>query len=91
MFWVFVIGIAVGIGIHYLVSRPAVQLAWYDYVLMALGLVFAYLAIQNFIASLNELESTAAWILLAAFGVPALVFMGIEAARITRNRTPSAG
>ena len=89
MFGVLLIGIALGAGFMYLISRPNVHLAWYDYILAGLGLLFAYLAIQNFLASFQEFEPTAAWVLLATFGVPALILFGIEIFRITRNSKPA--
>ncbi|HPV06403.1 MAG: hypothetical protein WBH90_08785 [Aggregatilineales bacterium] len=90
MFWVLLIGIALGAGFMYLAARSNITLAWYDYVLAVLGVVFAYLAIQNFVASFQELEPTAAWVMLAMFGVPALILLGVETFRIVRGRQSAA-
>lgn len=75
MLWL-ILGIVIGAGIFYLASRPNLNLAWYDWVLLALAVALALLAIQNYLASLAELEPRAARILLAGFGIPALLFGG---------------
>ncbi len=79
MMWL-IIGLLVGVGGWWLVSwtrKQNVRVTWYEWLLAVLAVLFVLLAIQNFTASFTELEPQAAWILLALFGVPALIFAGI--------------
>lgn len=84
MFGSMIIGIAIGVALTLLATRLVSILKWYDYVLVALGIVFGFLAVQNFVASFQELEPRAAWFTFASFGIPALIFFGIEAFRVYR-------
>ena len=83
MLWL-ILGILIGAGVAYLATRNDIKLAWFDWVIGAVGLALALLAVQNYVASLAELEPRAAGILLAAFGVPALIFLAAFAARLVR-------
>ncbi|MBI4789196.1 MAG: hypothetical protein HY782_19360 [Chloroflexi bacterium] len=74
MLWL-IIGLIIGVGGWWLVSwtgRKKLGVKWYEWLLAALAVAFALLAIQNLTASIAELEPQAGGILLALFGVPAL-------------------
>ncbi len=78
--WWLILGVIIGVGGMWLVSRTRkqnVRVTWYEWLLAVLAVLFALLAIQNFTASFTELEPQAAWILLAMFGVPAVIFAAI--------------
>jgi hypothetical protein len=83
------LGLLIGAGGWWFVSWTRsrnVRVTWYEWLLTAVAVAFALLAIQNFTASLAELEPQAAWILLALFGVPALILAGIPAYLIWRRQ-----
>lgn len=85
MLWI-VLGILIGAGFALLATRSVIKMQWFDWVLLALAIVFALLAIQNYTASLEELETKAATILLVMFGLPAVIFGAIVGIRAWRNR-----
>jgi hypothetical protein len=85
MLWI-IVGLLIGAGFVFLATRGSLKLSWLDWIFLVLAVVFGLLALQNFTASLAELEPKAAWILLAAFGVPALLFAAIVVVRIARVR-----
>lgn len=79
-------GLLIGAVLVYLYSREDVELAWFDWVLLIVAMVFYLLAIVNFNQSRAELEPKAANILLVSFAVPALILTAIVAVRAWRNR-----
>lgn len=81
-----IFGLLVGAGFVYLSQRDDVQLAWYDWALLAVAMLFYLLAILNFSQSRAELEPRAGNILLLAFGVPGVILTAIVAVRAWRNR-----
>jgi hypothetical protein len=85
LLWI-VVGLLIGAGFVFLATRQTLKLAWFDWIFLVLAVIFALLALQNFTASLAELEPRAAWILLGAFGVPALLFAAIVVVRVVRAR-----
>ncbi|HEX9075346.1 MAG TPA: dehalogenase [Anaerolineae bacterium] len=87
MLWLLV-GLIVGIGAYWLVSRLRarnVNVTWYEWALVVIAVILALLAIQNFEASIAELETQAAWILLALFGVPAVVAAAVAWLLVQRH------
>ncbi|MBI4789193.1 MAG: dehalogenase [Chloroflexi bacterium] len=88
MLWL-IIGLIVGVGGWWLVSwagKKKLGVKWYEWLLTALAVGFALLAIQNFQASLAELEPGAAGILLALFGIPAVILEAIAAFLVWRRQ-----
>jgi hypothetical protein len=85
MLWL-ILGILIGAGVVFVLNRPDIKLLWYDWVILALALVFLLLAISNFNGSMAELESRAAWFLLASFGLPGVILAAIVGVRVWRNR-----
>lgn len=88
MLWL-IIGLIIGVGGWWLVSwtgRKKLGVKWYEWLLAALAVAFALLAIQNLTASIAELEPQAGGILLALFGVPALFFAAIAAFLVWRRQ-----
>jgi len=85
--WI-IIFFALGIGLTLLfvwLRSRQITVNWWEWLLGALGLLALLMAIQNFVTSFAELESDAAWLMLATFGVPALILLGIPASRIWRR------
>ncbi len=85
MLWI-ILGILIGASFALLVTRSTIKMQWFDWVLLVLAIGFAVLAIQNYTSSLEELEPTAATILLVMFGLPAVMFGAIVGVRAWRNR-----
>jgi len=81
-----IFGLLIGAGFVYLYSREDIKLAWYDWILLAVAVVFFLLAIVNFSQSRAELEPKAANILLVSFGLPGLILTAVVAVRAWRSR-----
>ena len=74
----FIIGIIVGaavLGLVYLARSKNISITWYEWLIGGVGLALLLYAIQNLAGSLWEGESTAAWMFLLFFGLPALILM----------------
>lgn len=84
LFWL-VLGLLLGAGALYLQRRGDIRLAWYDWVLLVIAVVFFLLAISNYYGSLEELETRAATFLLISFGLPGLILVAIVGIRIWRG------
>ena len=89
LFWI-IAGFLLGAGALYLRNNPSIKLAWFDWVLLVLAVVFFMLAIENYNGSMSELEPRAATVLLAAFGVPGLILAAIVALRAWRSTQKTA-
>ncbi len=85
LFWL-ILGLLLGAGALFIQKRGNIKLAWYDWLLLALALLFFMLAISNYYASLEELETRAASFLLLSFGLPGLILVAIVGIRIWRGR-----
>ena len=72
MTWL-ILGLLFGAGFFWLATRPNFKLRWYEWILAALGVILILFAIQNYQASMVELEPRAASILLWMFGLPGLI------------------
>jgi hypothetical protein len=84
--WWLILGILLGAGALYLFKREDVKLAWYDWLILVVALVFYLLAIENYSGSMAELEPRAAGLLLLSFGLPAVILTAIVGVRVWRNR-----
>lgn len=85
LFWL-VIGVLLGVGALYLQRRGDIKLAWYDWVLLVIAVIFFLLAISNYYGSMEELEPRAATFLLLSFGLPGLILAAIVGIRTWRGR-----
>ena len=54
LFWI-IAGFLLGAGALYLRNNPKIKLAWFDWVLLVLAVVFFMLAIATYNGSLGEL------------------------------------
>lgn len=87
--WWLILGVILGVGGWWLVSwtrKRNLRVTWYEWLLAVIAVLFALLAIQNYFASVAELEPQAAWILLALFGVPAVILAAIAAFLVWRQQ-----
>ncbi|MFW5709417.1 MAG: hypothetical protein ACOCX5_04265 [Chloroflexota bacterium] len=78
-------GFLLGAGALYMYRHPDVKVAWFDWAMLALAVVFFSLAIINYNGSMDELEPRAASFLLVSFGLPGLILAAIAGVRIWRN------
>jgi uncharacterized membrane protein len=85
MFYWLIVGIILGAGALYLQRNADINLAWFDWLILAIAVIFYMLAITNYSDSMNELEPRAAWFLLISFGLPGLILTAIVAIRVWRN------
>lgn len=91
MEWLF-IGLAIGLGVWGLYAwtqKKNIRVAWYEWVLGALGIVSALFAYQNYAASMTEFEPQAAGFLLSTFGVTAIVFIAVAGFLVWRRQKTS--
>lgn len=84
--WWLILGILLGVGALFLYTRKDIKLAWYDWVILVVAIVLYLLAIENYSGSMAELEPRAAVLLLASFGLPAVILTAIVGVRVWRNR-----
>jgi uncharacterized membrane protein len=73
MFWL-IVGLLVGAFFYWLAANKGKEIKWYEWVLLVLGFILILFSIQNYSASMLEMESRAATYLLLMFGLPGLIF-----------------
>ena len=88
--WV-IIGLVVGAAIMGLVAwmrSKGLKVAWYEWLIGAIGLFLLVFTIQNFYGSFVENEPQAAPMMLLVIGLPSLVLLAIAGLLAwRRNRT----
>ena len=85
--WVLIF-FSLGVGLILLLTwlrSSQISVNWWEWLLGVLGLLSLLIAIQNFVTSFAELESDAAWLMLATFGIPALILLAVPVSRIWRR------
>lgn len=91
MLWL-IVGLIVGAGAVWLVSwtrARKISVTWYEWLIVAVAVAFVLFGIQNFEGSMAELETRAAWTLLAASSFGAAV-LGVVAWRLIARHNPKA-
>ncbi len=90
------LGIVIGAGLLLLIlwlRIRGISLKWYEYLLGLVGLLLLIFTLQNYEASVAELEPNAPVMFLLVFGIPGLVFLLITAFlvwfRWQRTRNPN--
>ncbi len=76
------LGIVIGAGLLLLIlwlRIRGISLKWYEYLLGFIGLVLLIFTLQNYEASVAELEPIAPTMFLLVFGIPGLIFLLITA------------
>lgn len=85
-------GILIGLGAWALASwtrTRKLNLAWYEWLLLAVAVTFILLTYQNYTATMAELEPQAGPFMLFAFGVPALICAAIVGTLVWRRQKPA--
>ena len=76
----FIIGLVIGAGLLtlalWLHSRKIV-VKWYEWLIVALGLLLLLFMIQNIVGSIAEMETIAAWQFLWLIGLPAIILLAL--------------
>jgi uncharacterized membrane protein HdeD (DUF308 family) len=86
--WWFLFGLVLGVGILALVLRVRarkIRMTWYEWIMGIAALVLILLVIQNFVGSLAEEETRAAWMGVLFLGIPAVI-LGVLAVRLPWQR-----
>jgi hypothetical protein len=76
----FIGGIVVGafvIGFLLWVRSKQSSLTWYEWLLLAIGVILLLWTIPNVVNSFKEIEPTAGWMFLLVIGLPALILFAI--------------
>ena len=84
-----IIGAAIATLVFWLRSRD-IKVAWYEWLIGAIGLLLLLFAIQNFIGAGLEAESDAAGKYLGMVAVPALILMALSVSLVWRRSSASA-
>ena len=72
------IGLILGAGLLFLVAWLRVRginIAWYEWLLGALGVVLIFFAVQNYLASVANFQPIAPGRFLLVFGCPGLILL----------------
>jgi hypothetical protein len=88
MLWL-ILGLIIGagaVGLAWYARARQVKIRWYEWLLGVAAIMLALLAIQNYVGSLAELEPQAAPVLLAMFGVPAIILASIAVFLVWRRQ-----
>ncbi len=72
MLWL-ILGLLLGAGIYWLATQATFKLTWYEWVLAVLAVILILFTIQNYSASMTELEPRAAGTMLWLFGLPGVI------------------
>ena len=86
--WWFVFGLVLGAVILALVLRVRtrkISLTWYEWIMGIAALILVLLVIQNFVGSIAEEETRAAWMGVLFLGIPAVI-LGVLAVRLPWQR-----
>ena len=76
-----IIGLIIGallLGLVWLMKRGNFSLTWYEWLIGIIGMALILFTIQNFVGSLDELESKAASMFLLVIGSPGLILLAIS-------------
>lgn len=84
-----VVGVALTVLVMWLRSRD-IKVAWYEWLIGAIGLALLLYTIQNFATAFAELESQAAWMFWLVLGLPAVILLAVAGQLVWRhNRAAS--
>ncbi|AII57479.1 dehalogenase [Dehalococcoides mccartyi] len=76
----FIAGLMVGailIALMWILKRNKTKITWYEWFLGAVGLVLLLFTVQNFFASLAEMEAQAAYMFLLTTGLPSVILLAV--------------
>lgn len=89
MLWL-ILGLLIGVGGFWLATRGNLNARWYEWLLAILAVLLALFAIQNYTASLAENEPRAAGLLLAMFGLLALILGIVTGVLVWLRKRPAS-
>ena len=84
-----IIGLIVGAGLLWLVPwlrNRDIKVTWYEWLIVAIGLLLLMFAIDSFVGSRVELEPGAAWMFGLLFGLPALILVAVAWQLVWRRK-----
>ena len=84
-----VIGAAIATLVFWLRSQD-IKVAWYEWLIGAVGLLLLLFALQNFVGAGLEAEPDAATKYLGMVAVPALILMAVSVSLVWRRKSASA-
>ena len=86
--WWFLFGLVLGacvMGLLRWKSAKKISMTWYEWVMGIASLILILLVIQNFVGSLEEEQTRAAWMGVLFLGIPAVI-LGVLAVRLPLQR-----
>lgn len=86
--WWFLFGLVFGACVLALLrwkSARKITMTWYEWVMGIASLILILLVIQNFVGSVAEEETRAAWMGVLFLGIPAVI-LGVLAVRLPLQR-----
>jgi len=88
MIW-YIVTLLIGAGLVALAwwSRSKhIKIRWYEWLIGFVGVLLLLGAIQNYLASVSEVQQTAANWLLLAFGLPAIILLALSWQLVVRHK-----
>lgn len=86
--WWFLFGLVLGACLLALLrwkSAKNINVTWYEWIMGIASLILILLVIQNFVGSVAEEETRAAWMGVLFLGIPAVI-LGVLAVRLPLQR-----
>jgi hypothetical protein len=86
--WWFLFGLVLGACLLALLrwkSVKKISMTWYEWIMGIASLILILLVIQNFVGSVAEEETRAAWMGVLFLGIPAVI-LGVLAVRLPLQR-----
>ena len=86
--WWFLFGLVLGACVLALLrwkSAKNINMTWYEWIMGIASLILVLLVIQNFVGSVAEEETRAAWMGVLFLGIPAVI-LGVLAVRLPLQR-----
>ena len=86
--WFFIaliLGAAI-LGLVFWLRNRNMRVAWYDWLIGAVGLLLLLAAAQHYAGSLAELYPTAGWMGALAFGIPGLILLAVSWQLVARRQ-----
>ena len=68
------------------VFNKKIAVKWWEWVLLALGVLLFVFGLQNLFGGLAEGEAKAAWLLFATFGILGAILIAVPAILVQRRR-----
>ena len=86
--WFFIaliLGAAI-LGLVFWLRNRNMKVAWYDWLIGAVGLLLLLAAVQHYAGSLAELYPTAGWMGALVFGIPGLILLAVSWQLVARRQ-----